>query len=144
MRMEDRVLTDSEIVELFFARDERALRELARAYEPYFANVALNVLKNREDCDECLNDVYLSLWNHIPPERPLCLKAYAARAVRNAALRRKQEKGAADPLPIDELAEELVGAENVEETFDARQLQGALNDFVRSLYKRERFIFIGR
>ena len=116
------MLSDEQIVELFFARDERALREVAAGYGTYLKSVAMNVLKNSEDCDECLNDVYLALWNRIPPERPGNLKAYAAKAVRNAALRRR-ENARAEPLPIDELAEYLVGDESVEHTCDARLLR---------------------
>lgn len=58
------------LTELFFARDEEALRETARLYEPLCMHIALNILADRQDAEECVNDTWLRAWNHIPPDRP--------------------------------------------------------------------------
>lgn len=55
------------LTELFFARDEEALRETARLYEPLCMHIALNILADRQDAEECVNDTWLRAWNHIPP-----------------------------------------------------------------------------
>lgn len=58
------------LTELFFARDEEALRETARLYEPLCMHIALNILADRQDAEECVNDTWLRAWNHIPPDPP--------------------------------------------------------------------------
>lgn len=142
--MEKKILSDSEIITLFFSRNDRAITEVSTAYGLYLHSIASNILKNEEDCDECLNDVYLWLWNHIPPLQPDNLKVYTARAVRNAALKIKRSKAAAEALPIDELAEYLESPQNVESEYDAEQLKDTINRFVRSLSEKDRYIFICR
>lgn len=51
------------LTELFFARDEEALRETARLYEPLCMHIALNILADRQDAEECINDTWLRAWN---------------------------------------------------------------------------------
>lgn len=63
------------LTELFFARDEEALRETARLYEPLCMHIALNILADRQDAEECVNDTWLRAWNHIPPDRPRSMAA---------------------------------------------------------------------
>lgn len=64
------------LTELFCARDEEALRETARLYEPLCMHIALNILADRQDAEECVNDTWLRAWNHIPPDRPRSMAAY--------------------------------------------------------------------
>ena len=142
--MEKSILSDEEIIKLFFERNNRAIQALSIAYGLYLKSIASNVLKNSEDCDECLNDVYFSLWNHIPPEKPNNLRAYASKAVRNAALRMKQTRASNEALPIDELADYLESPQNVELEYDAIELKNILNQYVRSLSAKNRYIFICR
>ena len=142
--MEKKILSDNEIIALFFSKDDRAIKEVSTAYGLYLHSIASSILKNEEDCDECLNDVYLWLWNHIPPLKPDNLKAYTARAVRNAALRIKRSKDSVEALPIDELAEYLESPQNVESEYDERRLKTIINQYVRSLSEKNRYIFICR
>lgn len=58
------------LTELFFARDEEALRETARLYEPLCMHIALNILADRQDAEECVNDTWLRAWNHNPARPP--------------------------------------------------------------------------
>lgn len=76
------------LTELFFARDEEALRETARLYEPLCMHIALNILADRQDAEECVNDTWLRAWNHIPPDRPRSMAAYLGTVVRNLAINR--------------------------------------------------------
>lgn len=69
------------LTELFFARDEEALRETARLYEPLCMHIALNILADRQDAEECVNDTWLRAWNHIPPDRPRSMAAYLECAI---------------------------------------------------------------
>jgi RNA polymerase sigma-70 factor (ECF subfamily) len=83
-------MTDEKIIELLIARDERALAEIEKKYSKLCKFTAGNFLNSREDVEECLNDVLLTVWNHIPPEVPECLPAYLTVLARNAARTRSR------------------------------------------------------
>lgn len=90
------------LTELFFARDEEALRETARLYEPLCMHIALNILADRQDAEECINDTWLRAWNHIPPDRPRSMAAYLGTIVRNLAINRWRAGDAVFFIPEDE------------------------------------------
>ncbi len=77
-------MTDREIIELFFNRDERGIEETEKVYGVWLIRIAEELL-TKEDAEECVNDTYLSMWNHIPPDRPCHFSAYAVRILRNIA-----------------------------------------------------------
>lgn len=79
-------MTDQELMDLFFARSEEALPALQAQYGPYCRAVAAQLLADRRDVDECLNDVWLSVWRAIPPARPERFKGWLAAIARNRAL----------------------------------------------------------
>ena len=58
------------IIELYFARDDQAIKETDIKYGKLCFSIANNILFNDEDSEECVNDTYLSVWNKIPPTRP--------------------------------------------------------------------------
>lgn len=81
-------MEDAEIVELFWEREEDALRESMQKYERYCLAVAGNILGSEDDARECVNDAYLAAWQAIPPARPENLLAYLGACTRNIALNR--------------------------------------------------------
>ena len=81
-------MDDSLIVDLFFERDEQAIRQLQQKYGKLCLTLANRVLGNEQDAEECVNDTYAQLWNSIPPTRPKSLKAFACSITRNLALKR--------------------------------------------------------
>ena len=78
-------MDDAAIVALFWARDERAIPAAAEKYGAYCAGIAGSILPDRRDAEECVSDVWLRLWNAIPPERPRSLAAYIATVTRHPA-----------------------------------------------------------
>jgi len=80
------VLDDSKIIDLFFERSEQAIDELSVKYGSVCSSVAFNILNNRQDAEECVNDAYLGVWNTVPPQRPDPLLSYLCRIVRNLAV----------------------------------------------------------
>lgn len=60
-------MDDERIIELFFARSEQAIGELDIKYGKLCHNLSHNILGNRSDAEECVNDAYLGAWNAIPP-----------------------------------------------------------------------------
>lgn len=135
-------LDDKRIIELYFARDERAIEETSAKYGAICRKIAMNILGNGLDAEECENDTYLSLWNSIPPQRPQRLSAYAAKIARNHALRRLEymnaQKRRAVLLPADELAE-LVGEEA---DYAAEDLAKLISAFLRGVSEDERRTFV--
>ena len=81
-------MNDTDIIDLFWARSESAIEELSRKYDKLARSVAMNILRDRQDADECMNDSYLAMWNSLPPNRPAVLPAFFASLTRNTALKR--------------------------------------------------------
>lgn len=137
-------MDDHRIIELFFARDERALQEFSAKYGALCRKITRTILGNDLDAEECENDTYLSLWNSIPPARPRRLSAYGAKIARNHALRRLEymnaQKRRAVLLPTEELAE-LIG---VEEDRSAGELAKLISEFLRGVTDDERRVFVRR
>ena len=79
-------MEDSLIMDLFFERSEQAIDELLNKYGRSAEHTAANILKDRADVEECMNDANLAMWNAIPPEKPENLKAYYLTVTRNTAL----------------------------------------------------------
>ena len=66
-------MEDNQIVELFWARAEQAIAELAAKYGRLCRGIAYRILDSRPDAEECESDTYLRVWNTVPPEKPVRL-----------------------------------------------------------------------
>lgn len=58
------MLEDVKIIELFFARTEQAIAELAAKYGSTCKRIANNILKCEPDAEECVNDAFFRRHNH--------------------------------------------------------------------------------
>lgn len=143
-------MTDEQIIELYFNRSERAIRETDRQYGTMFFRIACNVLANREDAEECVNDTYLKAWETIPPTRPRQLGVFLSKITRRISIDRWRSRNAAKrgggelTLAIEELDWALASDENLEEAYVQKELTGLLNAFLAGLSDRERDVFICR
>lgn len=146
----DKTLSDEKIIELYFARDERAITETDFKYKNYLFTVAKNIVNDREDCLECLNDTYFGAWNAIPPAKPTVFKAFLTVIMRRIAVNRYHSKIRKGQVPsemthsLSELADFLSDDESVERSLDSALLAKAISDFVRHLPKRQQYIFMAR
>ena len=84
-------MEDNQIIDLYWARSESAITETANKYGPYCHTVAYNILKNKEDSEECVNDTYRKAWDSMPPQRPQILRAFLAKITRNLSLNRYEK-----------------------------------------------------
>ena len=141
---------DREIVELYFARDEKAISETDAKYRGYLMTVARNLLSDVSDCEECLSDTYLGAWNTIPPTRPTHLKAFLTTILRRCAIKRYRSNTKLRAVPseltvsLSEI-EDFVSADgDTDGEFDAGRLGEVISNFARSLSSRKRFIFMSR
>ena len=121
-------MEDSAIIDLYWAREERALSETDAKYGGYCRSIAHNILKNREDSEECVSDTWLHAWNAMPPQRPSILSSFLGRITRNLSFdrcrRQNAEKrgGGSLPLALDELSECVPAPGRVEQALEAREL----------------------
>ena len=143
-------MTDDKIIQLFFQRKEVAIEETQKKYGSYCFKIANNILNNREDSEECLNDTWLKAWESIPPTRPAYLNLFLAKITRNFAINtyrskhtHKRGKGEM-ALVLDELEECITGETDVETLYIAEELQSSINKFVRGLSEKDGNVFIRR
>jgi RNA polymerase sigma-70 factor (ECF subfamily) len=141
-------LSDAEIVELLWERSEKGLHSAEKKYGRFCHRIAMNLLGQREDAEECVNDVYLALWDTIPPNRPASLMAYIGKITRNISISRLRKRKAvrrdcAGLVLLDELAECLPDPSTSDPTDDI-VLRDALEEFLQDLSEEDRFILLRR
>lgn len=143
-------LEDERIVALYWDRDEKAIEETDFKYKKYLFSIAYNVLGDRQDCEECLNDTYLGAWNAMPPSRPHVLKAFLTTIARRIAIRRYHSQRRQTVIPsemtvsLSELEDFVADDGDVAADFEAARLGRVISDFVRSLPVRRQYIFMSR
>lgn len=143
-------MDDSRIIELYWQKNAAAVTETDHKYGAYCFSIANNILHNKEDAEECVNDTWLNAWNAIPPQKPCKLQMFLAKITRNLAFNRfnartaKKRGGGEITLVLDELAECLASESDVENTFELRELGQHIRLFVRELPKRDGNVFVRR
>ncbi len=143
-------MQDEEIIELYFARSERAVAETSRKYGGYCNSIANNILHDRESSEEIVNDGYYKVWDTVPPTRPRSLKAYLGRIVRNLALglyeklsAEKRGRGEMQ-LVLEEFAEVIPSENSPEQYTEQRILEQMLDCFLGTLDEVTRRVFVRR
>ncbi len=137
-------MTDQEILDLYFARDERAIHETANQYGTVCMQVSMNILHSRPDAEECVNDTYLKAWESIPPARPSKFKAYLCKIARNLSLNRYRYNHRACRNRDLELAMEELGDCIPAPAEASNALTKHLADFIVTLNDTDRRLFVGR
>ena len=142
-------MDDSKIIDLFFERSELAIIELSQKYGTVCKKTADSILDNALDSEECVNDVYLAVWNTIPPQRPDPLISYVCRITRNTAIARYRHNSAAKrnsryDVALCELEDCFASAQSVEDEADAHEIAQKISDYLRTLDEQSRALFIRR
>lgn len=140
-------LDDRKIIELFYERSEQAIMELSNKYGSVCTKVAYNILNNKQDTEECINDAYLGAWNTIPPQNPNPLVSYVCRIVRNLAIKKYHSNTAAKrnsiyDVALDELENCFPSAGSVEAELDAKELARYIDSFLETLSHENRIMFV--
>lgn len=143
------MLEDEQIIAMFFQRSEQATRELDLKYGKVCHNLSYNIVNNRQDAEECVNDAYLGAWNAIPPARPSPLLSYICKIVRNISLKSYWRKGAAKrgsnyTLAMEEIVTCIAAPNTVEDEVEARELARIIESFMDTLTAENRVIFLRR
>ena len=143
-------MEDSRIVELYWQKNADAIKETDSKYGAYCFTIADNILHNKEDSEECVNDTWLNAWNAMPPQKPTKLQMFLAKITRNLSFNRfnarsaEKRGGGEIVLVLDELAECLAGESDVESEYEARELGRCIRMFVRALPERDGNVFVRR
>lgn len=142
-------MEDIQIIELYWQKNENAIYETDKKYGKYCSYIAYNILKNKEDSKECVNDTYLKVWNVIPPEKPNVLKAFLGKITRNLAINkyekiRAKKRNKSIEIVLEELEECIPDNGKVEETIEYSELVKNINLFLENLSEEKRKIFIYR
>ena len=138
-------MEDIRIIDLYFARDEQAIRHTADKYGAYCTAVSMNILHSEPDAEECVNDTWLKTWNSIPPTRPASLRLFLATIVRNLSLNRwrtwhsrKRNKD------LEVSFSELEACIPAPDDSDRGELTELINEFLEGLSREDRVIFVRR
>ena len=139
-------MNDLNIIDLYFARDEEAIKQTDLKYGKLCHSIAYNILNNNEDSEECVNDTYIGVWNAIPPTRPNNLMAFICKITRNLSLKRleaqtRQKRSHAILVSLDELTEVLSDESIADQTSDEK-IGKLISDFLRNEKSEIRNVFI--
>ena len=143
-------MEDEKIVLLFLARKENDITECKSKYHSFLSAVSFNILGNKEDCEECVNDTYLSAWQKIPPEKPKFLRAFLSKITRNISLNKlrfysAEKRGGSEALlSLDELCDFISAEESVEDKIEAKELVFYVEKFLLNEKKESRILFVRR
>lgn len=143
------MLNDNQIVELFSRDPDGALSEVVKRYGEPMRRIAVSILTDERDAEECVNDTYLAACKKIPIAKPANLRAYLFRMIRNFAFERlrhdhaKKRGGEAVVTSFEELSECIPDRRRAESA-DETRLREQMEEFLRQLTKERRAIFLGR
>ena len=143
------MIDDEKIIEMFFERDQEAIRELDNKYGKICHNLSYNIVNSKQDAEECVNDAYLGAWNAIPPTKPNPLLSYIVKIVRNISLKLYWRKEAAKrnsifTITMQEIETCIADKKTVEDEIETGELAHIIENFLDTLTVKERVIFMRR
>lgn len=149
-----RILENSDIIELLTKRNENALEIIDLRFRKSLKSIIGNIVRNEEDVQECLNDVYMRVWNSIPPAKPDNFKAYISVIARNIAIDRYKSQNRKSDISkeaLDEADDNLADVpapertdEIVEKQLKEQKIRDLLTEYTRRLPPKDQKICIAR
>ncbi|MDY5940791.1 MAG: sigma-70 family RNA polymerase sigma factor [Eubacteriales bacterium] len=140
-------MEDSLILDLFFERDENAIRETDSKYGKQLTGISQSITDSKPDAEECVNDTYLAAWNQIPPTRPGNCFAWLCRVVRNISYnvfhKNTAQKRNANTVSLEEELCELI-SDTGPSCPDENRLGETIDRFLRKQNRDARYLFIRR
>lgn len=139
-------MDDLMIIELYFARDEQAIKETDIKYGRLCFTLAINILGNDEDSEECVNDTYLSVWNKIPPTKPNNFMAFICKITRNLSIKRLDYNKAKKRTPESFVSftelEEVLPDNNIMPEIKNAEIGKLISEFLKHEKPESRAVFI--
>lgn len=141
-------MTDSQMIALFWDRNEDAIRETDRAYGRKLFVLSDKILHSHQDAEESVSDTYMKTWETIPPQRPVYFFAYLAKLCRNFSLARIQwqsaAKRSAEIVTLTREMEECIPDRSYERKLEVEEIGAVLDRFLEGLSPENRRIFLRR
>lgn len=143
-------MEDEAIVSLYWQRNESAIRETERKYDRYLTKIAMNILADREDSRESVNDTYLAAWNSMPPHRPGVLSTYLGKITRRISIdrfryrNREKRRQSEYEISLSELGDCVSGGNTTEEAVNVKLLADAIGIWLRLQPEENRNLFLCR
>lgn len=143
-------MNDSQIIKLYWQRNECAIQETNSKYGAYCYSIANNILTSKEDSEECVNETWLRAWNTMPPQKPNRLNLFLAKITRNLSFDKFKAKtadkrgGGELTLVLDELESCIADSTDTEKEYSAKELNESINSFLHTLSECECNVFLRR
>ena len=143
-------MSDGQIVKLYVEKKESAIAESKSKYGIRLFCIAKNILGNREDAEEIVNDTLLKAWIHVPGVRPEKLGAFLAKIARNLSINKWKARGAARRgsgevnLILNELEGFIPTGTTTEQEFDSILTAREINRALENMDKEMRTTFVLR
>ena len=142
-------MTDIDIIRLLWIRDELAIEQLEDNYGRYCRQISWDIVQNREDVGECLNDTWWKTWCSIPENKPDSLRAYVARITRNLSLNKvihnqAWKRGYGKISTIEKEAGDLIGEDVISKMIDRDDFVSRMDEFLNRQSQIDRMIFVLR
>lgn len=143
-------MEDEDIIKLYWSRNQSAIKETDIKYGKYCKTIAVNILRNNEDAEECVNDTYLKTWNAIPPHQPKMLSTFLGKITRNLSFdkfrygKMKKRGGGEINIVLDELNEVVSGTDDVEDEYEKQEMLREINNFLNTISDEKSDMFICR
>ena len=141
-------MDDEQILDLFFARDQRAIACTRERYGRRLLNLARNILNNQQDAEESENDTYFQTWRTVPPERPGFFYGYLAKICRNFAFGKLDWQNAAkrkaEVVSLSQEMEQCIPDRLREAELEGREISRAISRFLQELPAENRVLFVRR
>ena len=141
-------MEDYQIVDLYWARKEKAIDETDKKYGKMLHSLSYSLLSSHEDAEECVNDTYLGAWNTMPSARPMYLGSFLSKITRRLSIdrwrREHREKRGGVAGVIEELTDCIPDEDTPAREYERGLLRGELNSFLRTLPEEKRAIFVRR
>lgn len=144
------VMSDGEIVALYWQRDEQAIKETDIKYKKFLLSVAIHIVHDMRDSEECLNDTYIGAWNAIPPARPMMLQTFLGAIMRRTAIDRfrqnnRQKRITSEfTVSLSDIEDLIADEGDVQAEFETEELAKTISNYARSLPDRQMYIFVSR
>ena len=133
---------------MYFDRDERAIAETDRKYGAYLCTLGMNILDNKQDTEECVNDTYIKTWDSSPPNHPQIFKAFLSKIMRNVSLDKLKYYKAQRRVPqnvIDSLSDYAnVSAPTDDKDYESYLIGKVVNNYLKSASDRKVYVFMSK
>lgn len=135
-------MEDNKIIDLLYNHDENGLEEVKSKYNKLLYSLSFNILKNDDDVNECINDVYMKIWSIIPPYKPTYLKSFICKLVRQISIDKYRYNTRNNNVLLSDLDYDIKCDSNIENSINEKLLIDEINKFIENLNAEDKVLFI--